>query len=71
LHLACVGHLQARERISQRTKLLGDAALEDLEQRSCAVDRVTHLLEVALTRSLLRARRSLGRAQAAGAHVQQ
>src|SRR5439155_1015430 len=47
--LARVGELQLRERIAQRAQLLlRDAALEDLQQAPHSVDRIPHLVQIAL-----------------------
>src|SRR5438128_10307679 len=43
---ASVGKLQLRERVAQRRKLLGEAAIEHAQQCPRAVNSVAHLLEV-------------------------
>jgi hypothetical protein len=73
LRLARVCHLKLRERIAQGSELPGVPALEHVHQRAHAVDRVTHLLEVAArARSDLRGVCGIrGRAKPARAEVQQ
>src|ERR1700677_3232645 len=50
LDLTRIGHLQPRERVTQRPELLWDRALQDVQQRPDGVDRVACLLQVALGR---------------------